>query len=104
MKRLTTIALWTITLTICFGFGAAQAAEMPDPDPIAERVMEAFDIPGMAVAIVKDDELVFARGYGVLEAGGSEPVTPETIFAIGSNSKSFTSAAANERQEEPKKK
>jgi len=72
---------------------AASAAEVPDPDPIAERVMAAFEVPGMAVAVVKNDELVYARGYGVRSIDTGEPVTPETIFSIGSNGKSFTSAA-----------
>ena len=85
------VTLWIIVSAL--GLGAAWAADAPDPDLIAEKVMAAFDIPGMAVAIVKDDKLVAARGYGVKEAGGDDPVTPETIFAIGSNSKSFTSAA-----------
>ncbi|HEY0597883.1 serine hydrolase [Sphingopyxis sp.] len=62
-------------------------------DATVSRAMAAFDVPGMAVAIVKDGKLVHAKGYGVREAGKAEPVTPDTIFQIGSNTKAFTAAA-----------
>lgn len=47
-------------------------------------------IPGMAVAVVQGDRVVFARGFGVRDLATQEPVTPETLFAIGSSSKAFT--------------
>jgi len=89
------VGLWAFVCATGYCLGAVSAVEAPDPDAIAERVMEAFDLPGMAVCIVKDDELVAARGYGVREAGKDDPVTPETIFSIGSNGKSFTAAAVS---------
>jgi CubicO group peptidase (beta-lactamase class C family) len=49
--------------------------------------------PAVAVSIVKGDSVVFARGYGVLEVGGSRPADEHTLFAIGSSSKAFTTAA-----------
>ena len=49
---------------------------------------------GMSVAIMKDGEIVFARGYGTRSVGTDRPVTPETPFAIASISKQFTCAAA----------
>jgi CubicO group peptidase (beta-lactamase class C family) len=48
----------------------------------------------MAVAVVRDGRVVFAKGYGVQKAGGSDPVTTDTVFQIGSVSKSFTAALA----------
>ncbi|WP_447756162.1 serine hydrolase [Sphingopyxis fribergensis] len=62
-------------------------------DDAAARAMATFDVPGMAIAIVKDGKLVFAKGYGVREKGKAAPVTPDTIFQIGSNTKAFTTAA-----------
>ena len=53
---------------------------------------EAMNIPGMAIAIVKDGEVILARGLGVADIETERPVTPETIFCIGSSSKTFTSA------------
>ena len=57
------------------------------------RVLAKWDVPGIAVAIVRDGKLVFAKGYGVRKKGSSAPVTPRTIFGIASNTKAFTAAA-----------
>jgi len=56
------------------------------------RARQAFNVPGLAVAIVKDGKVVFARGYGVRELGKAEPVDEHTIFGIASNTKAFTAA------------
>jgi CubicO group peptidase (beta-lactamase class C family) len=47
----------------------------------------------MAIAVVKDDKVIFQKGYGAREIGKPEPVDPDTVFAIASNSKAFTTAA-----------
>lgn len=49
-----------------------------------------FDVPGAAVAVVQDGEIVYASGFGVREIDGSEPVTPETQMMIGSIGKTMT--------------
>lgn len=48
---------------------------------------------GMAIAVVKDDKVVSAKGYGIRELGKPDKVDPDTVFAIASNSKAFTTAA-----------
>ena len=53
--------------------------------------MGALGVPGAAVAIVQDGEVVYSGGFGVKEAGGDEPVTPDTQMMIGSVGKSLTS-------------
>jgi CubicO group peptidase (beta-lactamase class C family) len=53
-------------------------------------LMEQTDVPGAAVAIVQDGEIVFAQGYGVKTLGGSDPITPDTHMMIGSVGKSMT--------------
>jgi len=58
----------------------------------AQKTMDEWQIPGMAVAIIKDDSVIYAKGFGVKEKGKTEPVTPHTIFQIGSTSKAFTAA------------
>ncbi len=58
-----------------------------------ERARREFEVPGIAVAIVKDGHVVLARGYGVRRLGETAPVTPESLFRIASNSKGFTTAA-----------
>ena len=55
--------------------------------------MEKFTVAGVAVGIVKDGEIIFARGYGVKSVDTSEKVDEHTSFAIASNSKAFTSTA-----------
>ncbi|MBK6794904.1 MAG: serine hydrolase [Anaerolineales bacterium] len=55
------------------------------------KTLAAWNIPGGAVAVVQGDD-VFTQGYGVLEAGKPEAVNADTIFAIGSTTKAFTSA------------
>src|SRR2546427_13207228 len=55
--------------------------------------MKTFDVPGLAMAIVKDGKVLMAKGYGVRKMGESAPVDENTLFGIGSNTKAFTSAA-----------
>jgi CubicO group peptidase (beta-lactamase class C family) len=98
---------WTrrafLALAVLFVFipqAAPQAAQAVQAAPRAEVLDRAFaqalrdwQVPGMAVAIVKDGQVVLARGYGVRELGRPEPVDEHTLFAIASNTKAFTSAA-----------
>ncbi len=62
-------------------------------DQVVERARQAFDVPGIAVAIVKDGNVVLSKGYGVRKAGSTEPVTAQSLFRIASNTKAFTTAA-----------
>ena len=58
-----------------------------------ERARKEFDVPGIAVAIVKDGDVVLAKGYGVRKLGEPAPVTAQSLFRIASNTKAFTTAA-----------
>ena len=62
-------------------------------DQYITSAMKDWNMPGLAVAIVKNDSVVYLKGFGVRELGKPDPVTPNTLFAIGSNTKSFTAAA-----------
>jgi CubicO group peptidase (beta-lactamase class C family) len=62
-------------------------------DEYAARAGQDWHVPGFALAIVKDDKVVFAKGYGVRELGEPEAVDKNTLFAIASNTKAFTAAA-----------
>jgi CubicO group peptidase (beta-lactamase class C family) len=55
--------------------------------------MKAFEVPGMAVAIVKDGKVVHAKGYGLRRLGERAPVDEHTRFGIASNTKAFTATA-----------
>jgi CubicO group peptidase (beta-lactamase class C family) len=51
---------------------------------------QEYRIPGVALAIIKDDKIVYIKGHGLRDVEHKLPVTPETLFAIGSTSKAFT--------------
>jgi len=57
-----------------------------------EQLLKDWNVPGLAVAIVKDDELIFAHGFGMRRRGEPLQVTAQTLFAIGSLTKAFTAA------------
>ena len=89
---------------------APLAAALPDAarlarfDAFVESVQKQFDVPGVAVAIVKDGQVVLERGYGVRKLGEPARVDAHTMFAIASNTKAFTAAALNMLQDEGKLK
>jgi CubicO group peptidase (beta-lactamase class C family) len=62
-------------------------------DTVVEKAMKEFQVPGAAVVIVKGDEVIYLRGFGVREKGKPEPVTPNTVFPIASCTKAFTTTA-----------
>jgi len=72
---------------------SAQNTLPSDLDSYIARVLKTFEVPGLAVAIVKDGKVVLAKGYGVRKLGETTPVDENTLFGIGSNTKAFTSAA-----------
>jgi CubicO group peptidase (beta-lactamase class C family) len=72
---------------------AAQSGPPADLDDYTARAMKTFEVPGMAIAIVKDGKVVLLKGYGVRKLGEATPVDENTLFGIGSNTKAFTAAA-----------
>ena len=84
-----------VSLGIAFQSAAAQSSAGPldGIDRYVTATMPDWGIPGVAVAVVKDGKVVYARGFGVRKLGDTARVTPETMFAIGSITKSFTAAA-----------
>ena len=83
-----------LTISVWAQSTPADATTPPaDLDAYVAASMKTFDVPGMAVAIVKDGKIVVAKGYGVRKLGDSSPVDEFTMFGIGSNTKAFTAAA-----------
>ena len=91
-SRLRSIAL-LISILAATALSQTPSAPPADLDTYVASSMKTFDVPGMAVAIVKDGKVVVAKGYGVRKLGESTPVDEFTMFAIGSNTKAFTTAA-----------
>jgi len=86
-------------LATLFLASPAFAKEKPRPlaglDARVARAMETFAVPGMAVAVVKDGQVVHAKGYGMRRLGEPAPVDADTLFGIASNTKAFTCAAVS---------
>jgi CubicO group peptidase (beta-lactamase class C family) len=87
-------------LSLClFASGAAPLAAQPQPleakaiDKIVTATMKAWQLPAVAIAVVKNDRVIYVNGYGTKEVGGTEKVTPDTLFQLASTSKAFTSTA-----------
>lgn len=57
---------------------------------VADDVMVRWGVPGMSVAVVRADQVVFTGGFGVTRAGGDERVTADTVFGVGSGTKPIT--------------
>lgn len=62
-------------------------------DSVTELVLRTFNVPGIAVAVVKDNKLIHAKGYGIAVLKTGQKVNELTQFGIASNSKAFTTAA-----------
>ncbi|WMS90494.1 serine hydrolase [Pseudoalteromonas sp. HL-AS1] len=62
-------------------------------DDVIKASMARFDVPGMAVAIVENDKVIFAKGFGVTNLDTNKKVNKDTLFGIASNTKAFTTAA-----------
>ncbi len=71
----------------------AQTISSVEIDSLVQRTMRTFDVPGIAVAIVKDDKVIHSKGYGVRSLNTKQKVDSNTLFGIASNSKAFTTAA-----------
>ena len=100
------VGAWTGRMLLGFGLATTlggvacrDVAEAPADSRLAglsdniRSAMADWDLPGLAVAVVHVDEVIFAEGFGVKELGREDPVDAHTLFQIGSVSKSFGAAA-----------
>ncbi|HSB12355.1 MAG TPA: serine hydrolase [Blastocatellia bacterium] len=95
MKPIQYIRIAALVLLVLMANSYAYSQEAPskDFDDYVNKALKDWEVPGLAIAIVKNDQIVFAKGYGVRKLGDAVPVDEKTIFAIGSASKAFTSAS-----------
>ncbi len=86
-----------VTLLLCapamFQTVRAQGSPPAGFDEYVNKALRDWEAPGLAIAVVQDDRVVFAKGYGVRKLGDPTPVNEKTLFAIGSAGKAFTAAA-----------
>ncbi|MCM3901408.1 MAG: serine hydrolase [Pyrinomonadaceae bacterium] len=71
----------------------AQEAPLNGFDDYVNKALRDWEVPGLAIAVIKNDQIVIAKGYGVRKLGEPTPVNERTLFAIGSSSKAFTAAS-----------
>ncbi|HSB08499.1 MAG TPA: serine hydrolase [Blastocatellia bacterium] len=96
MRSHARIRVYAIIATAIFASipsALAQTSPPPDLDSYVARALKEFEVPGIAVAIVKDGKVVLAKGYGVRKLGEPSPVDEHTLFGIASNTKAFTAAS-----------
>ena len=99
MKKITNTHFRFVLLLLLLLFPCMSAtaqdldARLKAIDEYAAKAGQDWHVPGFAIAIVKDDRVVFAKGYGLRQLNKPEAVDKDTLFAIASNSKAFTSAA-----------
>ena len=84
--------LFPVLVLALFTFGVnAQGNFIKDSlDAYVNREMKRWNLPGMAIAIVKDGKVIVMKGYGYANVADKIPVTENTVFQIASNSKAFT--------------
>jgi CubicO group peptidase (beta-lactamase class C family) len=100
LKRLACALLIAFSGVAALAQSAAPAAPVATATPArpydmeadVKRVLKMFDVPGIAIAVVKDGKVLAARGFGVRKLGEAAPVDAQTLFEVASNSKAFTSA------------
>jgi CubicO group peptidase (beta-lactamase class C family) len=86
---------FNISLLLLLAFSIHSFAQISEEevDNVVNRALTAFNVPGIAVAIVKDGKAILSKGYGIKSIQTNEKVDANTLFGIASNSKAFTTAA-----------
>jgi CubicO group peptidase (beta-lactamase class C family) len=69
---------------------AATAAALDSIRSFLPKALKQWNVPGLAIAIVRGDRVILSEGFGLRDVEGNLPVTPNTLFAIGSSTKAFT--------------
>jgi CubicO group peptidase (beta-lactamase class C family) len=97
MRRIAVLPLQLLLALFLFEAVHAQTAPLDERlgqlDQYITKARADWKVPGLAIAIVKDDKVVFAKGYGVRQLNEQRPVDEKTLFAIASNTKAFTATA-----------
>lgn len=94
MKNSLKFILFLFIVSTCLETNTyAQKLSSKTVDKIVNKTMDTFNVPGLALAIIKDGKIIHNKGYGYRSLESKEKVDAHTLFAIASNSKAFTTAA-----------
>jgi CubicO group peptidase (beta-lactamase class C family) len=88
--QLKSLLLLFILTTVYYASAQISSAVI---DSLVEKTLTTFDVPGIAVAVVKDGKIIHARGYGVRSLNTEQKTDAHTLFGIASNTKAFTAGA-----------
>jgi CubicO group peptidase (beta-lactamase class C family) len=100
--RLLATALLVAIALVPARLAFAQPPQLAGFDAAVAKAVQDWGVPGLAIAVVKDGQVVFSKGYGVRELGKSAAVDDGTLFAIGSTTKAMTAALAGMLVDEKK--
>ncbi len=92
----------TFSLTLGDDAAAAARAALEGFDAVIEKAVADFNVPGLGIAIVAGGEVVLARGFGHRDRENDLPMTPDTLFAIGSTTKAMTATVLGMMADEGK--
>lgn len=94
----------SLLLLLAIGITLVQAQVLTSAqiDSLTNLTLKTFDVPGIAVAVIKDGKVIHAKGYGVRSLKNNLPVDENTLFGIASNTKAFTAAALGMLADEKK--
>lgn len=93
VQRIIVVTIFLMMPVYAFASEISEGLSSPEVDQVVRQVMEKFEIPGIAVGIIKDGKVIHAKGYGVRNIDKKGKVDAETLFSIASTGKSFTTAA-----------
>src|SRR5262245_26099545 len=86
-----TLRAFLLTIALATTAGAqTKGGSLAGFEDYVSAAMKTWKVPGLAIAVVRNDSVVLSKGYGTRTIGKTEPVDDHTLFAIGSSSKAFT--------------
>lgn len=85
--------LFNVFILLLTSISFGQNEHLAKIDSYIQKALNDWKMPGFSVAIVKNDSLIFAKGYGIKETGKDSPVDENSLFVIASCSKAFTTAS-----------
>src|SRR5258708_28350941 len=91
----TTLGLAALAVLSSGQQATAQSSEpYPSLDAYIANAVKVWNVPGLSVVIVRNDSVIYTKGFGVLRTGTTTPVNERTLFEIGSNSTAVTAPPA----------
>ena len=93
MKKIVLNVIISLLFIFCATHICVAQYSSKQVDSLVSYAMDKFNVAGVSVGIVKDGQIIHAKGYGVKSSVSKSPVDAHTNFAIASNSKAFTTTA-----------